>query len=144
MSFFHDVNWQPDLAERRSFGRILAMGLPVIAGTFWLAIWLATGRFEPWPLWIGGIGAALGVICWAAPQIARPIYVVWFAVGGVMGLIVSTILLTAVFYLVITPTGIILRAIGRDPLARRFDPQASTYWDPAEKPMDAQSYFRQF
>ena len=49
-----------------------------------------------------------------------------------------------VFYVVLTPVGLIFRAIGRDPLHRRFEPTASTYWVPREPARDAQRYYRQF
>jgi hypothetical protein len=37
-----------------------------------------------------------------------------------------------------------MRAAGRDPLARRFDRDAETYWVPREETPDPARYFRQF
>jgi hypothetical protein len=50
----------------------------------------------------------------------------------------------AFFFLVLTPLGLIFRLTGRDPLRRRFDAKASSYWishKAAEKPA---RYFSQF
>jgi hypothetical protein len=141
---FRDVNWRPDRNERRAFGRLLALGFLGVGLLLWVVVRWKTGQWEKWPLWLGGMGAALGTICWAAPEIARPIYVAWYAVGGVIGFVVSNLLLIAVFYLVITPIGLVMRVLGRDPLERKWDPGAASYWKDAEKPVDAKRYFRQF
>ena len=40
------------------------------------------------------------------------------------------VLLFLLYFLVVTPAGLIAR-IGRDPLSRKWDPAASTYWIPS-------------
>ena len=144
MSLFADVNWRPGRDELRAFGRLLALGFIGIGLALWLMVRWKSGRWESWPLWLGGTCSVLGSICWAVPSVARPIYVAWFAVGGVIGFCITSLLLIVVFYLVITPVGLILRLLGKDPLERRRDPNAKTYWKDAEKPVDAERYFRQF
>jgi hypothetical protein len=140
---FQDVNWRPDRAELRTFGRVLAMGFVGIGLALSLAVRWKSGQWAQWPLWLAGIGAIIGGVCWAAPALARPIYVGWNAIGGVIGFCISNALLIVVFYLVITPIGLAMRLLGRDPLERKWDRQAATYWKDAEKPGDARSYFRQ-
>ena len=44
-----------------------------------------------------------------------------------IGWVVSHLLLGVVYFLVLTPIGLTLRALGRDPLERRFDQSASSY-----------------
>ena len=122
----------------------MAMGFLVIgAALFFFARW-KTGRWETWPLWLAGTCVALGAVCWLAPAFARPVYAAWHAIGALVGFCVGNLLLILVFYLLITPIGLIMRMLGRDPLERKWDPEASTYWKVAEKPVDAKSYFRQF
>ena len=144
LSLFADVNWRPGRGELRSFGRLLALGFLGIGLALWLMVRWKSGRWENWPLWLGGTCSVLGAICWAAPSLARPIYVTWLAVGGVIGFCITSVLLIVVFYLVITPIGLMLRLMGKDPLERRWDPGAKSYWKDAEKPVDAERYFRQF
>ena len=141
---FHDINWYPDLDERRAFGRTLTLGFLVITPLLWLLVWWKRGHPEMWPLFVGGGCAGAGAICWAWPRVAQPIYVFWYAVGGVIGFCLTQVLLVLVFYLVVTPIGLVLRLLGKDPLERRWDKDATTYWKDAEKPVDAKSYFRQF
>jgi hypothetical protein len=141
---FEGVKWHPQRSEVRAFGGVLMAGFLGIGLALWLLGRWKNGRWDEWPWWLGASGVALGAVCWALPQIGRPIYVVWHAVGAIVSFCVTTVLLVAVFYLVITPIGLALRALGRDPLERKWDRDAKTYWRDAEKPVDAERYFRQF
>ena len=75
---------------------------------------LATGRD-------GFITAALVVLVAAmtVPLIFRPASVVWFGLSHVMGTVMSKVLLAAVFYLIVTPIGILRRLLGHDSLRLR-------------------------
>ena len=62
-----------------------------------------------------------------------------------IGFVVSHIILAAVYYLVLTPVGLVMRLVGYDPMKRRFDRDGSSYWiarDPSG--VDSKRYFRQF
>ena len=141
---FSEINWNPDRSERREFARSLMAGFPLLALLFFAVVRWKTGMWAHWPIWMGCCGLAAGALLWIAPQLARPIYVAWHAIGGVFGFVISNLLLVLVFYLVITPIGVLLRLAGKDPLDRRLDRSAATYWKDAEKPVDARRYFRQF
>ena len=52
-------------------------------------------------------------------------------------------ILAAIYFLIVTLTGLALRMLGRDPLRRRFERGRASYWDDAEKAGDAERYFRQ-
>jgi hypothetical protein len=139
-----DIQWRPSLEERRNFGRTLVVGGPALALAFALLAWGRTGAWVAWPWMLGAVIVGLGLFCWAAPGLARPLYVAWYAVAGVIGLVVSNTLLLLVFYVVITPVGWLVRMAGRDPLEREWDRERASYWAEAEKPVDARQYFRQF
>jgi hypothetical protein len=141
---FKDTNWNPDLAARRSFGKSFVIGFPIIAAIFLLVIRWNSGRWAEWPLWLGGIGAGLGLVFWAVPQIARPAYLAWYFLACCIGILISNLIVAVVYYLAITPVGLLLRLFGKDPMQRKFDPASETYWLDAEKVTDPQRYFRQF
>jgi hypothetical protein len=61
-----------------------------------------------------------------------------------VGWLVSRVLLGAAFYLVITPVGWLLRALGRAPLARSFDHEAATYWRDAPPERGPARYFKEY
>jgi hypothetical protein len=48
------------------------------------------------------------------------------------------------FSLIIGPVAVLMRLFGRDPMHRRYDPKAATYWSSARPPRDKESYFHQY
>lgn len=91
-------------------------------------------------------GLALVVLGLAAPKTLKAIYIGWMTVALVLGLIVSTLLLSLFYYLVMTPVGLVARCFGKDFLARQLDRNASSYWllrKPSQSKAPA-DYERQF
>src|SRR5437879_1058154 len=133
------INWRPDrktLAEFSEFGMFfLGMvaaplayfrGRPAVAAAFWIA---------------AVVGRLIGV---ARPGWLRPVYLGLTLATWPIGWVVSHLTLALLYYGVITPIGLILRALGRDPLARRFDRSATTYWEPYNPDRGMSRYLRQF
>jgi len=140
---FREVHWNPGLAGRRAFAKSIAVGFPLIALVLGTLGFFRTHAWPPWTAWLACIGFASGIALWLAPQIARPFYVVWNALGCCIGFVMSNVAVTAVYFLVVTPIGLALRVLGRDPLRRRFERERASYWEDAEKTGDAERYFRQ-
>jgi hypothetical protein len=140
---FREVSWNPDTAGRRAFAKSIALGMPLLALVLGALGWWRAHSWPAWTWWLAGIGAAAGFVLWLVPQIARPFYLVWNALGCCIGLVVSNVAVTAVYLLVVTPIGLALRLLGRDPLQRRLERERESYWEDAEKPGDAERYFRQ-
>jgi hypothetical protein len=94
-------------------------------------------------VWPGAILLFLGLV---APKSLRLVFIGWMAFAMVLGHIVSTILLTLFFFLVVTPVGLAARLLGKDFLHRKLDSQAATYWTrrPAGKQMAKADYENQF
>ena len=61
-----------------------------------------------------------------------------------IGWVVSHLLLGFVYYGVMTPIGLIMRLVGYDPMNRKLDLEAKSYWTKRESSEDKQRYFRQF
>lgn len=135
----------PTAASLRRFGFTLAAGFPSSALLWFLLVRWASGRWN-WavPLWIVGIGCPLGLLFAAAPALARPFYLVWQYLIATIDLVVSTVLLTAMFFLVITPVGLAMRAFGRQPLPRGYRSHAASFWKNTEPISNPRRYFRQF
>jgi hypothetical protein len=62
------------------------------------------------------VATVLLVITMAIPSVYRPIAFVWLGLSHFLGTIVSRILLTAVFFVVVLPVGLLRRAMGMDSL----------------------------
>ena len=61
-----------------------------------------------------------------------------------IGWTLSHLVLGAVYYGVFTPIGLVMRLLGHDPLERRFDPTATSYWIERTDRSDPARHFRQF
>ena len=73
------------------------------------------------------------------------IYTKWMKVAHFIGQIVTTLIMIAVFYLIFTPVGIVLRLMGKDFMDRKLGPSAKTYWHLREKkPFDKERATKQF
>jgi predicted membrane metal-binding protein len=140
---FREINWKPGAGELRTFGKIIAAGFPIVAALLGLAAKLHRHTWPAWTLWLAAIGFAAGVACMLAPRAARPLYLVWMTLGCCAGLVVSNLVLAAIYIVIVTPIGLALRIARRDPLRRAFERERASYWDDAEKAGDAERYFRQ-
>ena len=75
----------------------------------------------------GSVGAALAVVGLFIPAAARVFHNAWMRFAAALGHVNSRVLLTLVYYLAITPYGLVSRLVGRDPLRRRA-PRGESYW----------------
>lgn len=142
---FKEVNWNPDTAALRAFARSLVIGFPCIAFVFLLASFLAgKGWNVSFALKLGGFGAVAGVLFYAVPAIAKPFYIVWYALACCIGLIVGNVLLALIFYVLVTGIGLVKRLVGRAAIRKHPDPNATTYWMDAPPAAEAKRYYRQF
>jgi hypothetical protein len=120
----------------RSFGLVFAGFFVLLAGVnFWGA-----GRW--WPYY-AAIAAGFLVLAWLRPGVLAPLNRLWAKFGVLLGRIVAPIVLGLLFYLVMTPIGLVIRALGRDPLRLRRDPTASSYWIVREPPGPAPETMRE-
>jgi hypothetical protein len=62
---------------------------------------------------------ALHVVNMTVPQIYKPIAVLWLGLSDLLGAVVSKILLSIVFFVIVTPIGILRRLAGKDSLKLR-------------------------
>ena len=91
-------------------------------------------------------GAALMLFGAAFPRSLKPVYIAWMSLAFVLGFIMSHLILGLLFFLVITPIGLVARMAGKDFLRLKLDPKAGSYWIPRERrgPADPPDYERQF
>jgi len=99
----------------------------------------------PWRAAIlAAVALTVPVVGWVFPPFLRWTYLGMSYATYPIGLVVSSLVLLLLYYGVVTPIGLLLRLTGYDPLGRRFDPKASSYWSPRQEPEDARRYFQQF
>ena len=112
----------------RKFGITMAVALTIIA-----AVVFFFGAHPERALWLGGIGAAFLVFGLTTPPILKPIHFVWMGLALVLGFFMSRILLTLLYFLILTPIGLFMRLTGKDLLNIKLQPESTSYWIPREK-----------
>ncbi len=134
-----EINRNPSRKDLAWFGVILFLAL------VWVGFLVARATHNPSLTWYVAAGAGvLAAVYYVVPPIRRPMYVGWMYAVYPIGYVVSHVLLGVLYFGLLTPAGLLLRLFGYDPMQRRFDRAAKTYWierEPKGKPSD---YFRQF
>jgi hypothetical protein len=134
-----EINKNPSPRDLRWFGVIVAAVLGLIglvARFLWAAPKVAM------VLWIAA--AAIFVVYYAVPPLRRWMYIGWMYLVFPIGFVIGHVLLGIAYYLVLTPVGLLMRLFRYDPMTRRFEPDAASYWIERRPADDKKRYFRQF
>lgn len=110
-----------DVSSDRSFGLVMSAALLVVG------LWpLVSGRpVRPWALVAALVLAAFALF---APRVLRRPNLLWAKLGLLLGKVVSPVVLGVLFFLMLAPFGLVMRALGKDPLRLTLDRDATTYW----------------
>ncbi len=128
----------PSGRDLRVFGVALAvasgLGARALFGHDLAAIaWVALG--------VGALGLVLAAMF---PRALRPAFVGLSFATYPVGLFVSTVLLAILYFVLLGPVALLLRALGRDRLGLRFDRSAPSYFQPRPPAPPRERYFHQF
>ena len=113
------------LGSERAFGVVFAVVFAIIG----LLPLLFDGGMRVWSL---GVSAGFLAVALIVPRALKPLNIVWFKFGLLLHKVINPIIMGGMFFLVITPIGLLMRATGKDPLLRKLDPAAKTYWLPRD------------
>lgn len=130
------VNKNPSQLELRKFGVAMIIGFGVMGAVLYLAPWLKA-RDASVLAWTGthlqmtavslvALGAFLCVISHASPTSAKPIYVVWMSVTVPVGIVMTTIMLSVLYFVLLPIFSLVVR--WGDPL-RKKNHTSGTYWE---------------
>ena len=95
-----------------------------------------------WGLW--SIGVVVTTAYWAVPPLRIALYLGWMHLFFPLGWLVSHLVLGVLFFAVATPLGLLLRLFRYDPMERRRDARAGSYWVEQRTGGDPSRYLRQF
>ena len=128
MSWISDVKAEIqklDLSNKslRKFG--LLVGTVLLLITFWMIYknYLPTYRYV-----FGSIGLLLILLGVSFPAALKVIYKPWMGIAFAIGWIVSRLLITIIFTVVLIPIGLIMRIIGKETLDINMKKKQETYW----------------
>ena len=104
--------------------------------TFGFVFTIVFGLVGLWPLWRRGsvrwwslsVAVLFLVAALVVPRALAPLNRLWTKFGLLLHMVVNPIVMTLLFYTTVTPIGLIMRAMGKDPLRLRLDPDARSYW----------------
>lgn len=113
------------IKELRKFGYVMA-------GAFGLITLLLLYKEIQYFSLVAAIAGLFLLLAIGFPSVLRPIEYVWMKIAMVLGAIMTRVILTLVFVLAVTPIGLLMRAVGKDPL-RLKKPGGSSYWLDADR-----------
>jgi Saxitoxin biosynthesis operon protein SxtJ len=122
----------------RSFGL-------VFAAVFSLIGCLPLLRLQTPRWWALGVAVAFALLALLRPAVLRPLNRAWLALGRLLHAVVSPLVMSAVFFLCVTPVAWIMRLRGKDVLSLARRPDLPSYWIAREpSPPPAETMKRQF
>lgn len=107
--------------SERSFGIVMAIAFVLVA----LVNYWHDGRI--W-IWLVGIAAVFFAAAFIWPTTLKPLNWVWFRFGLLLHAVVNQIVMGFLFFLTVLPTGLIMRAMGKDLLRLKREPHSDSYW----------------
>ena len=113
-------------SSEKSFG-ILFFIVFAIIGLYPL---LSFNFVSVWSLVIALIFLVLGL---TKPSVLKPLNTGWIKLGEILGKIIAPVVMLLVFFIVITPIGLMLRLFGKDILGLKFSEKVKTYWITRDK-----------
>ena len=129
-----------ELGSNRVFGWLMAIVSALVAAFTW------RHGYAGW-LWITTtvIAIVFAITATLAPARLQPLNRFWMAFGHLLGRIVSPAIMALIYFGVVTPIALIARARGVDPMRRKYDPDAKSYWIERDPPgPDPMTMERQF
>jgi hypothetical protein len=109
------------IGSDRSFGLVMAAGFAVFTS---LSVW-REGR--AWPA-LATIAMFFLVAALLVPAALNPLNRAWLKLGLLLHKIINPVVMGLVFYGTVLPTGLVMRAMGRDLLRLKPQPKAQSYW----------------
>ena len=109
------------ISSNRSFGLVFFFVFLII--TFWPLI--DEGQIRIWSIAIAIVFLILALM---NSKLLTPLNKLWFKFGMVLGAIVAPIVMGIVFFLVVTPIGLVMKIMGKDLLNKKYDKKKRTYW----------------
>jgi hypothetical protein len=135
-----EINWYPKRKELRNFAMIALIASVIVTSL----LYLLKGVRIQWAVIIFAAGFGIFLSSFVSLKLTRIIYLGLILVTFPIGWGISMILLTAFYFLLLMPLGLLFRLLGRDPLCRKFDPAAKSYWLTRRETDSLDRYFHQY
>lgn len=111
----------PKGSSDRSFGILLSIVFLIIG----LKPLLARQSLRGWCVAFSGLCLVVALV---RPGVFKKANQLWIQLGMLLSRLVNPLIMGLLFVLVVVPTGLLLRLLGKDPLRLRFDTTLQSYW----------------
>ncbi len=109
----------------RTFGIVFAVVFLIVA--LW-PLRAAPTAFSTINWWALAFAVAVLAVALFRPALLRPANRLWLKFGLLLHRIINPVVMAVLFFGVVTPYGVIMRLVGKDPMQRKYDESAETYW----------------
>ena len=134
-----EIQWNPDRKFLNQFGALFIVFFGIIDSLQMFK----HGRSEV-AMIIWGASTAIAFVGFIFPKFMRIVYLTWMCAIFPIAWVVTQVVFGFVFYIVMTPVGLMMKLCGYDPVKRQFDANAESYWIEREQNKDSKRYFKQF
>ncbi len=118
---------RPALLELKNFAITMGWAIPALLSL--LLPWIFNKEFQYWPLYLSAI---LALFYFVYPMGIYPVYRVWTLMSRSIGWINTRVILALIFYIIILPSGVLLKMFGKLQY-RSYEPKAqASYWKTRE------------
>ena len=115
------------ISSNRNFGLVFFFIFLVVS------IWPLTHNESP-RIWSAIISLAFLILVLTRSKLLTPLNRLWAKFGIILGSIIAPIVMGVVFFLVVTPIGLVMKIIGKDLLSIKYDKKKETYWVKRDRP----------
>ena len=120
--------------ELREFGLTIGIILVILG---FIALWRNKDIYS----YFLSVGVAFVILGITFYKVLLPLQKIWMGFSIIIGFFVSRIVLTILFYLVLTPIGIIVKIFGKDILDERIDRKKESYWHEKDPSLKEKVYY---
>ena len=121
-----EKNSKIKINSNRSFGIVFFFVFLIVS------LWPLINE-NPVRVWFSYIAIIFLILGLMNSNLLTPLNVLWYKFGKLLGSIVAPIVMGIVFFIVITPTGFIMRIFGKDLLNKKYNNKSKSYWINREK-----------
>ncbi|MCF7957047.1 MAG: hypothetical protein K9M57_01225 [Phycisphaerae bacterium] len=131
-------NIKSDKKDLRNFGLVVGLAFGILGGVlFW--------KEKESYIYFVILSTVLIGGGFVFPNVLKPLHKAWMLLAIIMGGIMTRVVCCLLFYLMVTPIGIVARLFGKDLLDMRIDKESESYWNPKDRDqVDKSVYERQF
>ena len=130
-------NLKTDERTLKKFGILFFFVLSVVSAIFYLR----GHTYFIWTVLAAAIFLTLGLL---VSKSLQGFYKLWMGLAFILGGIMTRVILTLAFSVIITPLGLFLRIIGKDLLEQKIDKSGDTYWKKHQPVKDKERYLKPF